>query len=66
MGQRRKSSTSLRLTHNPRIFFVYVQIMNLGQFPQRRMRRLRRTGFLRNLVRESVLTPADFIYRSGG
>ncbi len=36
--------------------------MNLGQFPQRRMRRLRRTAFLREMVRESVLTPADFIY----
>ncbi|MBC7624705.1 MAG: porphobilinogen synthase [Aeromicrobium sp.] len=36
--------------------------MNIGQFPQRRMRRLRRTGFLRDLVRESVLTPSDFIY----
>jgi porphobilinogen synthase len=36
--------------------------MNLGQFPARRMRRLRRTGFLRNMVRESSLSPADFIY----
>ncbi len=36
--------------------------MNLGQFPQRRMRRLRRTGFLRDLVRESSLSSADFIY----
>ncbi len=36
--------------------------MDFGQFPQRRMRRLRRTAFLRDMVRESVLTPADFIY----
>jgi porphobilinogen synthase len=36
--------------------------MNLGQFPERRMRRLRRSGFIRDMVRESVLTPADFIY----
>jgi porphobilinogen synthase len=36
--------------------------MDLGQFPQRRMRRLRRTVFLRDMVRESVLTPSDFIY----
>ena len=36
--------------------------MNLGQFPARRMRRLRRTGFLRDMVRESLLSPADFIY----
>lgn len=36
--------------------------MQFGQFPQRRMRRLRRTEFLRDMVRESVLTPKDFIY----
>jgi porphobilinogen synthase len=36
--------------------------MNFGQFPQRRMRRLRRTSFLRDMVRESSLTSADFIY----
>ena len=36
--------------------------MNFGQFPERRMRRLRRTAFLRNMVRESILSPADFIY----
>ncbi len=36
--------------------------MNIGQFPQRRMRRLRRTGFLRDMVREAVLRPADLIY----
>ncbi|MDN5505759.1 MAG: porphobilinogen synthase [Comamonas sp.] len=31
-------------------------------FPQNRPRRLRRDAFTRNLVRESVLTPHDFIY----
>ncbi len=36
--------------------------MNLGQFPSRRMRRLRRTGFLRDMVRESALSASDFIY----
>ena len=32
-----------------------------GKFPASRMRRLRRHGFLRNLVRESTLSPSDFI-----
>ena len=36
--------------------------LNFGQFPERRMRRLRRTPFLRDLVRESQLSPSDFIY----
>ena len=36
--------------------------MNIGQFPQRRMRRLRRTSFLRDLVRECRLSPADLLY----
>ena len=36
--------------------------MNIGKFPARRMRRLRRTGFLRDMVRESSLSAADFIY----
>jgi len=36
--------------------------MNIGQFPERRMRRLRRTSFLRDMVRESSLSAADFIY----
>ncbi len=36
--------------------------MNIGQFPQRRMRRLRRTGFLRDMVRESALSSADLLY----
>lgn len=33
-----------------------------GAFPQTRMRRLRASSFSRSLVRENVLTPADFIY----
>ena len=33
-----------------------------GAFPQTRMRRLRANAFLRALVRESSLSPADFIY----
>lgn len=36
--------------------------MDFGAFPARRMRRLRRTGFLRDMVRESTLTSSDFIY----
>ncbi len=32
------------------------------QFPQKRMRRLRRDGFSRQLVRENHLFPSDFIY----
>ena len=36
--------------------------MNFGQYPERRMRRLRRTAFLRDMVRESSLSSADFIY----
>ena len=31
-------------------------------FPANRPRRLRRDAFTRNLVRENVLTPHDFIY----
>ncbi|MGE5493335.1 MAG: porphobilinogen synthase [Actinomycetota bacterium] len=33
-----------------------------GQFPFTRMRRMRRDDFSRRLMRESVLTPDDFIY----
>ena len=36
--------------------------MNIGQFPQRRMRRLRRTAYLRDLVRESTLSTKDLLY----
>ncbi len=34
----------------------------LGQYPHKRMRRMRRDGFSRNLMREHQLTAADFIY----
>jgi len=37
-------------------------ISQRGPFPQTRMRRLRARDFSRRLVRESLLTPADFIY----
>jgi len=33
-----------------------------GEFPATRMRRMRRDDFSRRLMRESVLTPADFIW----
>ncbi len=36
-------------------------ILNLGRFPQRRMRRTRREEFSRRLVREARLAPADLI-----
>lgn len=34
----------------------------LGQYPQTRMRRMRRDQFSRDLMREHILTSADFIY----
>jgi porphobilinogen synthase len=34
----------------------------LGQYPQSRMRRMRRDAFSRDLMREHILTPKDFIY----
>ena len=34
----------------------------LGQFPQKRMRRVRKDDFSRRLVRENRLSPDDFIY----
>ncbi len=34
----------------------------LGKYPQTRMRRMRRDAFSRDLMREHILTPADFIY----
>jgi len=34
----------------------------LGQYPQSRMRRMRRDQFSRDLMREHALTPTDFIY----
>lgn len=39
-----------------------TELTTAGGFPGRRMRRLRRTEGLRNLVRETSLDPADFIY----
>jgi porphobilinogen synthase len=35
---------------------------NPGQYPRVRLRRMRRDEFSRRLMRETVLTPADFIY----
>jgi len=37
-------------------------MQTLGQYPQIRMRRMRHDAFSRDLMREHVLTPADFIY----
>ncbi len=37
-------------------------MISSGQFPERRMRRLRRTPWLRNLLCESSLSPHDLIY----
>lgn len=37
-------------------------MQTLGQYPQTRMRRMRRDKFSRDLMRERILTPADFIY----
>ena len=36
--------------------------LNIGNFPARRMRRLRRTPWLRELVQENQLSAADLIY----
>jgi porphobilinogen synthase len=37
-------------------------MQTLGQYPQTRMRRMRRDAFSRDLMREHILTPSDFIY----
>jgi porphobilinogen synthase len=37
-------------------------MQTFGQYPNKRMRRMRRDAFSRNLMRENILTPADFIY----
>jgi len=37
-------------------------MQTLGQYPNIRMRRMRHDAFSRDLMREHVLTPADFIY----
>ena len=38
------------------------QPSNPGQFPRVRMRRMRRDDFSRRMMRETTLTPSDFIY----
>ena len=37
-------------------------MQTLGKYPQTRMRRMRRDAFSRDLMREHILTPSDFIY----
>jgi len=37
-------------------------MQTLGQYPHKRMRRMRRDAFSRDLMRENTLTAADFIY----
>jgi porphobilinogen synthase len=37
-------------------------MQTLGNYPHKRMRRMRKDAFSRDLMREYVLTPADFIY----
>ncbi|OIR16931.1 delta-aminolevulinic acid dehydratase [mine drainage metagenome] len=37
-------------------------MQTLGQYPYKRMRRMRRDSFSRDLMREHILTSADFIY----
>ncbi len=37
-------------------------MQTLGKYPQTRMRRMRRDTFSRDLMREHILTPEDFIY----
>ncbi len=37
-------------------------MQTLGQYPLKRMRRMRHDQFSRDLMREHILTPADFIY----
>jgi len=37
-------------------------MQTLGQYPHKRMRRMRRDAFSRDLMREYALSPADFIY----
>ncbi len=37
-------------------------MQTLGQYPQSRMRRMRRDAFSRDLMREHILTPSDLIY----
>ena len=37
-------------------------MQTLGQYPNKRMRRMRRDAFSRDMMRENLLTSADFIY----
>ncbi len=37
-------------------------MQTLGQYPHKRLRRMRHDQFSRDLMREHILTPADFIY----
>jgi porphobilinogen synthase len=37
-------------------------MQTLGQYPHKRMRRMRHDAFSRDLMREHLLTPSDFIY----
>ena len=37
-------------------------MQTLGRFPNIRMRRMRHDAFSRDLMREHILTPSDFIY----
>jgi len=37
-------------------------MQTIGKYPHKRMRRMRRDAFSRDMMREHVLTPADFIY----
>ncbi|MDH4216511.1 MAG: porphobilinogen synthase, partial [Gallionella sp.] len=37
-------------------------MQTLGQYPHKRMRRMRHDAFSRNLMREHALTSVDFIY----
>ncbi len=37
-------------------------MQTLGKYPNKRMRRMRRDAFSRDMMRENLLTPADFIY----
>jgi porphobilinogen synthase len=39
-----------------------MNFVDIGAFPARRMRRLRRTAFLRDMVRENALSAKDLIY----
>ena len=48
--------------NNPESLVAIMGFDFAGQYPVRRMRRMRRDEFSRRLVREHHLTPADLIY----